>query len=219
MGTKDCHICVPVLRRYDLLAKLIDSCQSSSVLPIKYWVIDNGLNPREVIKAVNGHYIDLHLECPDQPMGLAESWNWFIRHVPEERFIVNDDIEFAHDSIERMVAAQAAFVSCTYGFSCFIIRDECVQKVGMFDESISPGYAYFEDMDYLRRMRLASVEDDVVDCGVIHAQSATPRRYSSEEMESHHIRFNLAQENYMRKWEMDPSWEQLRTIGGAGVNQ
>jgi len=117
------------------------------------------------------------------------------------------------------VAAPASFVSCTYGFSCFIIRSACIRDVGLFDETISPGYAYFEDMDYLRRMKLAGISDDVVQCGVVHLQSQTPVAYTAEETQAHHRRFSLAHANYQQKWAVQPSWEQLRAIGGAGANQ
>jgi uncharacterized protein YggE len=85
----------------------------------------------------------------------------------------------------------------------------------MFDESISPGYAYFEDMDYLRRMRLAGVIDAVVECGVKHVQGATLAAYSPEELDDHHRKFQLAQANYTAKWRGKPSMVQLDQISSG----
>jgi len=210
-------VCVPVLKRYDLLRKMILSLNESTV-PLTMEIIDNGQDNARLTKAIAEATFPVNVFSPSEPMGLAEAWNWFITNIREERFITNDDITFAPDSLEKMVAATASFVSCGFGFSCFLIRDACVEKVGVFDETISPGYAYFEDMDYLRRMRLADVCDAVVQCGVQHKQSATPEYFTDAEWTAHHQKFQRAASNYRTKWESDPSWEQLRGIGGAGVN-
>lgn len=209
------HVCVPTLKRYDLLRGLLISVGKSTVATSVH-IINNGRDAVRLKNALLDGEADVY--TPNKPMGVAESWNWFIENVPEERFIVNDDIEVAPDSLEKMVAAKASFVSCTFGFSCFLIRDACVRAVGLFDEAISPGYAYFEDMDYLRRMREAGVADDVVQCDVIHHQSGTPQKYTPNEMAEHHRRFNIAQENYRAKWDEKPNWNHLKEIGGAGVH-
>ena len=211
------NVCVTVLNRYDMLRKLLLSLRESTVTPDGIYVINSGLNQSAIDEAIEdtieGKVIILR---PNRPLGVAESWNWFIQNVPEDRLIVNDDIEFAPESLARMMEAKAAFVSCSFGFSCFIIRDACVDKVGLFDETISPGYGYFEDMDYLRRMHLAGVEDDVVRCDVVHHQSQTPKAFSQERLVTHNRRFLLAQNNYTKKWASNPSWEQLTAMGGAG---
>lgn len=209
------NVCVPVFNRYDMLKKLVASLQSSTV-PVALHIIDNGRNSTMLNWALGG--TEAFVKIPDTSMGLAESWNWFLDNVGEERCITNDDIEFAPDSLERMIEAPADFVSCSFGFSCFFIRQGCIDKVGRFDEMISPGYAYFEDMDYLRRMRAAGVVDDVVVCGVKHHQSQTVKGFTAAEMQEHNRKFYLAQENYTRKWASNPSWEQLRTINGQGAH-
>lgn len=211
------HICVPVLNRYDLLRELLTSLRESTVQPFVH-IIDNGRNSPALVGAFEGYAGQTDIFIPDVPMGVAESWNWFIDNIPEERLITNDDITFASDSIEKMLAETLPFVSCTFGFSCFLLRDACIEVVGRFDETISPGYAYFEDMDYLRRMKLAGVQDAVVQCGVRHHQSATPQKYSALEQKLHHQRFQTAEQNYTRKWASDPSWEQLKMIGGQGAH-
>lgn len=194
------HICIPVLKRYDLLRELLLSLDKSETQPTKVVVIDNGQNSRELLRAIFGTEQLVMIHTPPTPLSVAASWNWFIHHVPEERFIINDDIELAPGSLAAMLAARASFVSVGFGFSCFLLRDACVEKVGLFDEAISPGYAYFEDMDYLHRMRLAGVQDDVVKCDVIHKQSQTPAAYTQEEWNEHHRKFDIAQTNFRAKW-------------------
>lgn len=199
------NICVPVLKRYDLLRQLLVSLQTSTVMPDAVYVINNGRDIARLTAALSVSPCPAHILLPDEPLGLAEAWNWFIDNVPEERFIVNDDIEFAPTSLEQMLVRPEAFVSCTFGFSCFLLRDTCVRVVGRFDEGISPGYAYFEDRDYLNRMHEAKLLDYVVDCGVKHGHSQTPAAYSDAEWIAHHKKFVIAQENFLRKWKVLPS--------------
>lgn len=197
------HVCVPVLRRYDLLDELVQSLIKSTV-QVKLHVIDNGRKLDKIDRALRSH-----IYVPSAPMGVAQSWNWFIQNVPEERLIVNDDVTFAPASIEQMIAASGdmisgfpPFVSGTRGhaFSCFLIRDSCVGCIGLFDETISPGYAYFEDCDYEQRMFDAGLFISHVDCGIQHVHSATLSAANYDELNEHHKRFLIAQQNYINKW-------------------
>lgn len=198
------NVCVPVLRRYDLLRDLLLSLQPSTVAPDGIYVIDNGRNAELLEKALDGYDVVVH--TPDINIGVAASWNWFLQHVPDDRIIVNDDIMFAPDSIEKIVATDADLVWAEgIGFSCFLMRDSCVEKVGFFDESISPGYGYYEDEDYLQRLDGRGTREPLavavnVACGVKHTHSATLKAATHEELLEHHRRFKIAQQNYMKKW-------------------
>ena len=198
------NVCIPVLRRYDLLKRLLASLGPSTVRPEGIFIIDNGRSADRLEAATKESSLPIFTHTPVKPMGVAESWNWFLDNVPEERIISNDDITFAPDSLEKIVARPEDLVWAS-GFSCFLIRDTCVGKLGRFDETISPGYAYYEDDDYLQRLdgrgtkpRQATAEN--VDCGVVHANSATLKAASHEETLEHHRKFKIAQANYMRKW-------------------
>lgn len=196
------HLCVPVLKRYDLLAEMLQSLRESTVKPETVYVIDNGRDP-----ALGGGVFpcDYPLEVitPTEPLGLAVAWNWFIQNVPEERLITNDDVIFAPDSLEKMMAVPGGFVSALAGTnacSCFILRDELVSVVGLFDETISPGYAYYEDCDYVERMLVHGRLITAVECDVVHAGSQTIIQNSPEEWQRHHERFQIAQCNFVKKW-------------------
>lgn len=201
------NVCVPTLRRYDLLKKLVESLGPSTVRPDAIYIVDNGQDQdgrlRKVIEATT---IPIFTYTPCKPMGVAESWNWFLDNVPEERVIANDDITFATESLEKLVACPADLVWASgIGFSCFVIRNSCVEKLGRFDETISPGYGYYEDEDYLQRLdgrgtkpRQATAEN--VDCGVKHLKSSTLLAASHKQILEHHRKFKIAQNNYMKKW-------------------
>lgn len=205
------NVCVPVLRRYDLLRGMVQSCLAGTVRPECYYIVDNGQNGRRLMEALGDFDIVARVHTPKKPLGVAESWNWFIRHVPEERVIANDDILFGPDSLRQMVASRASLVWAS-GFSCFLLRDECVAKLGTFDEEISPGYGYYEDDDYLQRLdgrgtRERATTAENVDCGVRHLKSQTLVAASHQEKLEHHRRFKIAQTNYAKKWSLEEAFK------------
>jgi len=79
----------------------------------------------------------------------------------------------------------------------------------LFDETISPGYAYYEDEDYMQRVngkgtRPSLVPCGHVECGVTHAvQSQTLKAATRKELGEHHRRFAIARANFAKKWGME----------------
>lgn len=191
------NVCVPVLKRYDLLEKLIESLAKGTVKPDTVYVMDNGGRCWRPEKSL----LTLEILTPTKPLGVAESWNWFIQNVPEERVIVNDDVEFGVISLAKAVEPKEDIVFVGgLGFSCFVIRDSCIQKVGLFDEAISPGYGYYEDEDYMTRIRKERATMADVSCSMEHSRSSTIAVNTPEELEEHHRKFRIAQRNYVEKW-------------------
>lgn len=203
------NICVPVLRRYDLLREMVVSCLSGNVRPDAYYIIDNGRSQQKVMEALGEFDIAVKLHTPAEPLGIARCWNWFIDTVPEERVIVNDDVLMEPTSLEQLVASKADLVMAKdSGFACFVLRDSCVAKIGRFDETISPNYGYYEDEDYLQRLdgrgtREPSAIMETIDCGVVHRKSSTLQAASHEQILEHHRLFKMAQANYAKKWGLE----------------
>lgn len=206
---KPAHICVPVLRRYDYLELLLASLRTSAVKPAGIHIINNGGDSARLRSALTAKPagVPVNIWRPEEPLGLAESWNWFIRNVPEERIISNDDITFYPETIGAFLATREQYplpdlVFAQHGYSCFLIRDSCIEKVGEFDETISPGYAYFEDCDYAQRMgMLVGIAHQVaVECRMDHGGSKTIAAATPDEMAEHHRRFAVASQNYQAKW-------------------
>ena len=197
------YLCVPVLKRYDLLRDMLESLQHSTLKPAKIYIVDNGRDLKRLTQVIASADVPVEVHVPDASMGLAETWNWFIDNVSEERLICNDDLLFASDSLQQIVDTAGDFVSplaTTNACSCFLLRDSCVKAVGMFDETISPGYAYFEDCDYVERMLVVGLRITSVSCGVTHVGSATIAKNSEEEWTRHHDKFLQAQANFVAKW-------------------
>lgn len=197
------------LNRYDLLRRFLLSVQAGTVQPDAYYIIDNGHSPHLMEGVIQGIANVLVVPIDDMIMdghtqlGLAQAWNWFLQAVPDDRIICNDDLIFAPDSLRCIVETEGEFVSplaTTNACSCFMLNDRCVEKVGLFDEEISPGYAYFEDCDYVERMVNEGLKITSVECGVVHDGSQTIAAFSAQDMDRHHQRFVKAQENFIRKW-------------------
>lgn len=207
------NVCVPVLKRYDLLQRMVESLRDSTMKVDKVFVINNGKDETRLTRALSTTNIVTDVLLPNTPMGVAESWNWFIQNVPEHRIITNDDITFAPRSIEMLLAPQADLIwSEGHGFALFAIRDSCVKKLGLFDENISPGYGYYEDEDYLQRLdgrgtRTPSAIAANAKTGACHEHSATLKTASHKEILEHHRKFKIAQRNYIEKWSLQETFK------------
>jgi hypothetical protein len=215
------NVCVPVLKRYDLLRDMLLSLDAGKRQPTNVYIIDNGQNGARLNEAVAG--MTPYVFTPSRPLGLAEAWNWFVQHVPEERLICNDDLLFPPDALRQIASTPGDFVSALPGSnacSCFLLRDSCVAKVGLFDETISPGYAYFEDCDYIERMIMQGIPITGAECGVIHVGSGsnTIGKNTHEQWMEHHRKFSIAQENFRAKWGRlpnvpGPHWPRPAEVG------
>jgi GT2 family glycosyltransferase len=195
-------LCVPTLNRYDCLRDLLESAIGSSRYPDEVVVIDNGHDTARRQRALASVRCPVRVHVPTPALGVAASWNWFVAQVEEERVIVNDDVILGPWSLEALVNTPGPVVTAlaANAFSCFVLRDACVRAIGLFDETLSPDYAYFEDCDYEARLALAGLAVTTVDCGVAHVGSSTVAAFSAAQRADHHRKFVIARENYRAKW-------------------
>jgi GT2 family glycosyltransferase len=191
------------------------------VKPDKYYIIDNGAKFE-----LNDFYASLgeRLEVVNfgYNLGVAGSWNKIIQNTTDIRVICNDDIEFFPDTLEillnnfspEMVIYPGGMPSAN-AFSCYVMPTWVIEKVGYFDEDISPRYAYFEDNDYHRRMILHDIPlIGIPNCRLGHAGSSTMSAFTKEQSRNHHEKFKLAEQHYVRKWGGKPGKEKYKTPYG-----
>lgn len=202
------NVCIPTLNSIDTFWKCVESINKSSI-GCTIYVIDNGNHVKQSVE-------NMVLHKPISNMGVAGSWNWFIDNVPAPRIITNDDIVFDQYAIEIMLKAQDENISliCPENleshFSCFLLSDELVAKVGKFDEWISPRYAYFEDNDYCYRMSLSGVRImKAIGAFVEHVGSSTIKHFDKIKEKAHHDKFRLARDHYEKKWGGHPGDEKF----------
>jgi len=141
---------VPVLNRPDLLDRLLASIhyEVGDLL-----VIDNG-NVVKSLPHIPGVHRSHLIKSPTN-LGVPASWNLGIKMLPFATYwmVVNSDAYFPRTSMNRLAAAYRYDALVLSGASppwaCFMVGQQVVSKVGLFDEGLYP--AYFEDNDYERR--------------------------------------------------------------------
>ena len=170
------NLIVPVLNRYDLLQRMLDSVD---VKVEHLLVIDNGASvmaePLE-LKPNDNFAKVTHLRMPAN-LGVAGSWNLGIKSFPyaERWFIVSNDVVFAPGALAKLAEAKRDEITLTGTaphWQAFVLGDEAVSDLGLFDEC---GFfpAYFEDNDYMRRAEFAGVNVRRADIQLTHDNSST----------------------------------------------
>lgn len=164
------NLIVPVLNRYDLLQKMLDSVD----VPVDHLlVIDNGAGAE--LKFSDNFAKVTVLNMPAN-QGVAGSWNLGIKSFPyaQRWFIVSNDVVFGSGALEQLATARRDEITLTGEaphWQAFVLGDEAVSDIGLFDESLFP--AYFEDNDYMRRAEFVGVNIRRIDIKVTHANSST----------------------------------------------
>ena len=201
-------VCTTVFNRYDLLRELVKSLAVSTRVPDLVYIIDHGYSTQKVRDAVGGILLPRTVNIVTLPdPGCAHSTNWIFDNVPDDKVLCGDDMTFHPEALEKLAAAEGDFITPKLNqnvFSCFLMRQRVFEAIGRFDEHISPGYLYYEDTDYQRRIDLHGgiVRNEVVDALVYHHQggSQTMKQYNPAQTQEHHRRFRLATQNYVKKW-------------------
>jgi GT2 family glycosyltransferase len=164
------NLIVPVLNRYDLLQRMLDSVD----VPVDHLlVIDNGTGA-ELTFNDNFRKVTV-LDLPAN-QGVAGSWNLGIKSFPYAHrwFIVSNDVVFGSGALEQLSQARRDEITLTARFPhwhTFALGDEAVSQLGLFDESFFP--AYFEDNDYTRRAEFVGVNIRRLELEVSHDNSST----------------------------------------------
>ena len=166
------NLIVPVLNRYDLLQRMLDSVD----VPVEHLlIIDNGLGT-DTLEFSEKFGKVTHLRMPAN-LGVAGSWNLGIKSFPYAHrwFIVSNDVVFRAGALEKLAQAQRDEITLTADaphWQAFALGDEAVTDLGLFDEC---GFypAYFEDNDYMRRAEFAGVNIRKLDIELDHDNSST----------------------------------------------
>jgi GT2 family glycosyltransferase len=166
------NLIVPVLNRYDLLERMLDSVD----VPVDHLlIIDNGLGT-DTLELSDKFAKVTHLRMPAN-LGVAGSWNLGIKSFPYAHrwFIVSNDVVFRPGALEKLSQARRDEITLTAdapNWQAFALGDEAVTDLGLFDEC---GFypAYFEDNDYIRRAQFAGVNIRKLDIDLHHDNSST----------------------------------------------
>lgn len=196
------NLCVTTFNRQDLLGRMLVSAFAGTTKPDAVFLVDQAQNPWMLASAFSVVPPGVPVRCIDlgPKRGCeASAINWFLQHVDEERIIVHDDVEFGPESIARFVEVPGAFlIDDSQGVITY--RKECVDKVGLYDITISPNYFRYVDCDYEERLAEVGIEPTVVGCGIRHERNGTMRAMNSTELDNYYRRCGIADANYQKKW-------------------
>lgn len=163
---------VPVLARPELLYRMVNSIDHHVGHLL---IIDNGDVvgiPPSVLPNIDKVSV---VRLPSN-LGVAAAWNLGIKLEPHAPWwlICNFDITFPPGSLARFEEVQTGGLvlsAASPPWACFALHDEVVHHVGLFDEAFYP--AYWEDIDYERRVRSAGMPVVQSDIPVHHDNSST----------------------------------------------
>jgi len=164
---------VPVLNRFDLLKRMLESIDVEATV----YVINNA-NFEERFHYSNERLVNLHwIDLPSN-LGVASSWNLGIKMLPFESrwFITSADCVFAPGDLTLLQTAKSDALTLCDKFpyyQTFVVGEEIVKTVGLFDEGLHP--IYFEDNDYERRIAKAGLRVDRLPLQLEHDNSSTIR--------------------------------------------
>lgn len=160
------HVIIPVLNRYDLLNRCLDSIP----LGVRILVIDNGdayqAGERESVRV---------LRLPAN-LGVPASWNLGIKLLPFASgwLLLNSDAWFeagAWDDLSRDADPEGITLAGSPPWCCAWISSAAAERVGLFCEAYYP--AYMEDIDYEERARRLGVRVSYSAARVGHDNSST----------------------------------------------
>jgi len=161
---QDLCILIPTINRKDLLMKALNS-YAESMPEVTKLILDNG---NQDIPCVDDN---TWVWESKENLGVAGSWNYLINKAILNDFkyflILNDDVILQKKEHEiRDILKKGTnehFYICRpfYNWSSFLLTKKVYEKVGAFDEQFKK--AYFEDNDYMYRMKLTGVPIKYVD--------------------------------------------------------
>lgn len=165
------NLIVPVLNRYDLLQRMLDSID----YPIRdLLIIDNGgeLDQVQFPKPV----LNSHVLSMPSNLGVSGSWNLGIKLFPHDTVwtFASNDVVFGPGALERLSQARRDEITLSDMFPhwmSFAFGDEALRKTNLFDEAIYP--AFMEDVDMIRRAEHKKVNIRLIPIPIHHDNSST----------------------------------------------
>ena len=184
---------VPVLNRFDLLRRMVESIDVEATV----YVINNSGD--RIDFEHNNSLVKMHwLDMPSN-LGVASSWNLGIKMLPFESrwFFTSADCWFMPGDLTLLETAKSDALTLCDKFpfyQTFAVGEDVVKTVGLFDEGLHP--IYFEDNDFERRIAKASLRVDGLPLQLGHDNSSTIN--SSPKLAERNQATFLANQKYFR---------------------
>jgi len=191
-------IIVPVLNRYDLLEKMLDSINYAvdNIL-----IIDNGgtYKTNRDIRVLN---------LPTN-LGMSASWNLGIKLYPHLKYwlFASADTVWGETALQEIdsISGSDKLILTNDSYGCFSVGENIIEKVGLFDEYFYP--IYFEDNDFHERVARFCPENTIVSTSIKTAPEIGSQTINSDDnlKNRNHETFLKNQEYY--KYKMNKNFE------------
>lgn len=197
------YIVMPIYNCLALTRDAIDSCLEQDIDDVRVLcVLDKATD------GVGQYLRSLHPRVQTIAMpgcGVSKAWNAALSHAFDRGgagavLVVNSDVRLRPDAYRRLLDDGGLFVTCVGtssgakfpggepsgrtrphpDFSAFLIRRECWQKVGQFDETMR---IYTSDGDYHLRMHRAGINAYCLDLPFWHYASGTLKQTDEADRE------------------------------------
>lgn len=152
---------IPTLNRADLLVpsvkKYIKDFKDTEI-----HIIDNGNQNLDYLE----ENVPIYVHNQVQNIGVAASWNKLCNLIFQKKdwaLLVNDDVYLGYGNQRVNMCIEMSengIVQSEKSWSVLLINKELYEYIGEFDEAFFP--AYFEDSDYLYRLRLSGIRQDIM---------------------------------------------------------
>jgi GT2 family glycosyltransferase len=200
---------IPTVNRFDLLKPSLES-YLQDFPNVKVFIVDNGK------QGIAEHYKDNELVTvfePENNLGVAGSWNLLCKEIFKLHgyaLLLNDDIYLGYGTevVEKAIYwDNLGLTQSSKNFSVVLLSNALYTELGAFDEQFYP--AYFEDSDYLYRLKLKKKCLQRIDYSLDPRDFMASQTYEKEPQKYMNIIFEN-KERYIKKWGGLPFMEQYR---------
>jgi GT2 family glycosyltransferase len=152
---------IPTLNRADLLVPSVKK-YLKDFKDTEIHIIDNGNQGLGYLE----ENVPIYVHNQVQNIGVAASWNKLCKLIFQTKdwaLLVNDDVYLGYTNSRVNMCiemSETGIVQSEKSWSVLLINKDLYEYIGEFDEGFFP--AYFEDSDYLYRLRLNGVKQDIM---------------------------------------------------------
>lgn len=233
----DNWVLIPCHNNSALLNEGLKSILAQDIGNIRILAVNNASkdNVPFVLQNLNNEHIVIN-RYPQ--LGVSGTWNFGLQYLFGEMeatrvLIVNQDVELRPDTYRTLDEQNKPFVSAISrgtrelsatlprdsalptrphpDFSCYLLRRDCYECVGEFDEAFYP--AWFEDNDYHIRAARVGIELVCIDLPFYHYAAATMK--TATEYDAAHYYgpgFLKSKERFQTKWGVLPGTKQYEEM-------
>lgn len=200
---------IPTLNRSDLLLPTLIKYVTEDFKDIEIHIIDNGKQDLSFLNIIP----NVFLYEEDKNIGVAASWNKLCKIIFEKHnhaLILNDDVYLGYntDNVNSVIEKyEYSLVQSFVSWSVILMSKYMYDYIGDFDETFYP--AYYEDSDYLYRMKLKGIRQDVE--AELNPQTVRISMTQERDPELVNASMQANRLRYIEKWGNSPLLETFLT--------